>query len=104
MECQSNDPPPSYTCLKSPAGATLDRLSRGTKRGNFCFLPSGRGDIDDRIREVPVNVECDPREHCGLSVNSPKCLEEPGMYTISEQFARVDKKTDSWIDNVKPKF
>jgi len=84
LDCKSSDQPTTYNCIKSPAGAEISVLTTGTKRGDFCFLASGRGEIDDRILEVPVNVDCDPREHCGLSVNNAKCKENIGMEFLDQ--------------------
>jgi len=51
--------------------------------GDFCFHPNDIGDIDDRIREVPINVECDPRITCQVSASPDICKHELGMDKIT---------------------
>ena len=56
----------------------------GAKRGNFCFFLNGtRGDVDSNIRDVPVNVECDPRITCSQSFQRGQCFKDaPTMSLI----------------------
>jgi len=56
----------------------------GTRRGNFCYgLKGDIGTVDDYMHDVPVNVECDPRQTCGNSINRGLCQREfPSMLKI----------------------
>ena len=56
----------------------------GAKRGDFCFFLNGtRGDVDSNIRNVPVNVECDPRITCSQSFQRDQCFKDaPTMSLI----------------------
>ena len=68
-------------CVKKPVFNTFS----GAARGDFCFFLNGtRGDVDSNIRDVPVNVECDPRVTCEQSVKQDQCRDEyPTMNFIS---------------------
>ena len=46
----------------------MDVISKGTQRGMFCFRKDGVGHIDENIRQVPINFDCDPRITCQLSI------------------------------------
>ena len=71
----------SVECVKKPVFNTFS----GATRGDFCFFLNGtRGDVDSNIRDVPVNVECDPRVTCEQSVKQDQCRDEyPTMNLIS---------------------
>ena len=70
----------SVECVKKPVSNTFS----GATRGDFCFFLNGtRGDVDSNIRDVPVNVECDPRVTCEQSVKQDQCRDEsPTMNLI----------------------
>ena len=67
MNCDSNDPIPTATCVRS-GGPAMGVISQGTQRGKFCFRKDGVGHIDENIRQVPINFDCDPRITCQLSI------------------------------------
>ena len=71
-----------FSPLGSFQGLPMSSISDGTKRGDFCFHADKVGDVDDHIRAVPINVNCDPRITCGLSVSS-NCIKQPGMKDIT---------------------
>ena len=67
LNCDSSDPIPTAKCHRS-GGPPMGVISKGTQRGNFCFRKDGVGYIDENIRQVPINVDCDPRITCQLSI------------------------------------
>jgi hypothetical protein len=67
MNCESSDPIPTAKCLRS-GGPAMDVISKGTERGKFCFRRDGVGHIDENIRQVPINFDCDPRITCDVSI------------------------------------
>eukprot|EP00842_Homolaphlyctis_polyrhiza_P001278 jgi/Hompol1/2150/HPOL_002048-RA len=48
------------TCVTA-AAPDYTALLAGTTPGQFCYSPTGPGNIDDAILEPPVNIDCDPR-------------------------------------------
>ena len=49
----------------------------GTKRGDFCYGLKGEiGTVDDNMCDVPINVECDPRQSCTHSSRILDCISE----------------------------
>jgi len=82
MNCKSSKAPVTYKCFRS-GGPPMSKLTTGIKRGEFCYHSNKMGDVDDRIREVPVNVDCDARITCDNSVKKTKCMEEPLMKSIT---------------------
>lgn len=85
MDCITKTAPPVRSCRLGPPGVGLpvSTLTRDAKLGDFCFHPDDIGDIDDRIREVPINIECDPRITCQVSVSPDVCKHELGMDKIA---------------------
>ena len=85
MDCTTNSAPPVGPCRMGPpdVGLPVSTLTKNAKMGDFCFHPNAIGDIDDRIREVPINVECDPRITCQVSVSPDVCKHELGMDKIT---------------------
>ncbi|XP_028393958.1 uncharacterized protein LOC114518207 isoform X2 [Dendronephthya gigantea] len=67
LNCHSNDPIPTAKCHRS-GGPPMDVISKGTTRGKFCFRKDGVGHVDENVRQVPINVDCDPRITCQLSI------------------------------------
>eukprot|EP00842_Homolaphlyctis_polyrhiza_P006976 jgi/Hompol1/868/HPOL_004433-RA len=61
------------TCVTA-AAPDYTALLAGTTPGQFCYSPTGPGNIDDAILEPPVNIDCDPRISCDLSVRPDLCL------------------------------
>ena len=59
----------------------MSSIRDGTRRGDFCFHSNKIGNVDDHIRQVPINVDCDPRITCGVSI-SADCINQPGMKDI----------------------
>lgn len=88
LDCTTDKAPPVGPCRLGPPGAglPLSNLTKDAKLGDFCFHPDKVGAIDDRIREVPINVDCDPRITCQVSVSPAVCKHELGM----------DKIADAW--------
>ena len=85
MDCTTNTAPPVGSCRLGPPGVGLpvSSLTKNAKLGDFCFHSDRIGNIDDRIREVPINVECDPRITCQVSVSPDVCKNELGMDKIA---------------------
>ncbi|XP_057302113.1 uncharacterized protein LOC130636415 [Hydractinia symbiolongicarpus] len=85
FNCVSNRNPITYSCLRT-GGPALEThfLKVGSSRGDFCYHLDGRiGTVDDNLRDVPINVECDPRLTCDNSINKDICNEEaPSMKDI----------------------
>ena len=67
MNCDSSEPIPTAKCHRS-GGPPMDAISKGTQRGKFCFRKGGVGHIDESIRQVPINFDCDPRITCQVSI------------------------------------
>ena len=67
MNCALSGGIPTPKCLRS-GGPAMDGISRGTKKGSFCYHGDRVGHIDDDIARVPINVDCDPRITCQLSI------------------------------------
>lgn len=86
LDCTTDKAPPVGPCRLGPPGAglPLSNLTKDAKLGDFCFHPDKVGAIDDRIREVPINVDCDPRITCQVSVSPAVCKHELGMDKIAE--------------------
>jgi len=97
MNCKSSKEPVKYKCHRS-AGPPMQAITAGTKRGEFCYHKNKMGDVDDRIREVPINVDCDPRITCDNSVSYKKCSAAEGMKNIKNAW---DPKQPN-CGNVKP--
>lgn len=73
FNCQSSKAPVTYDCVKA-SGPPLSTIQSGTRRGNFCYgLDGSIGTVDDNMSDVPINVECDPRQTCGNSVDQGLC-------------------------------
>lgn len=85
LDCTTDKAPPVGPCRLGPPGAglPLSNLTKDAKLGDFCFHPDKVGAIDDRIREVPINVDCDPRITCQVSVSPAVCKHELGMDKIA---------------------
>ncbi|KAL5032157.1 hypothetical protein BDV3_000750 [Batrachochytrium dendrobatidis] len=77
---------PSLVC---PAAASIDipscvvalapdfnSLTADSSPGKFCYQPNAAGNIDDNIAQIPVNVDCDPRISCDISLNQQSCLND----------------------------
>lgn len=82
LKCTSNKPPTIYKCFRS-GGPPMNKITDGIKRGSFCYHSDKIGDVDDRILEVPINVDCDPRITCDNSINKKQCFAQKGMNTIT---------------------
>lgn len=55
----------------------------GVKNGDFCYnLDGSRGNVDGKIHEIPINVECDSRLSCANSVRGAECNAVEGMTEI----------------------
>eukprot|EP01135_Chromosphaera_perkinsii_P010575 Nk52_evm13s2171 gene=Nk52_evmTU13s2171 len=71
--CQRSGQAKKYQCSKSGSGSAEGVIFDGTKAGDFCFSPTGLGDIDSTIAEKPVNHDCDPRVSCELAYRFDEC-------------------------------
>jgi len=104
FSCRSNKNPVTYSCLKA-AGPALSTIQSGTKRGDFCYgLDGSVGTVDDNMSDVPINVECDPRQTCGNSVDQGTCNRDfPTMSKIIDK-ARHPRQPNCRVNNVLPVF
>ena len=65
----------------------------GTKAGDFCYKLDGtRGHVDYYLKDVPINVECDPRLSCANSVDK-NCPNVPGMTDILVRISKHPMKS-----------
>ena len=85
-------------CLKNAGGLSPSILFDGARYGHFCFTGDS-GDVDNDIKAIPINVNCDPRTSCSLSVRSAECealydIRDPiDPVTVCESYPIVQRMT-----------